>query len=117
MSEFEIAVFKWIADRCCDPALRAQLQAADVLSREHTGVGCFSEISVPETAPPSEAEYGQRGPLKGPGFASSALGISGGSLLWFEGGIAKSLEVFTYGNEFPSDHEDLGAYSLLEDSL
>ena len=117
MTEFEAAVFKWIADKCGDPALQAQLRSVGVSSREHTGVGCYSELAVPEGAQPTDAGYGQRGPLTGPGFESPALKNGGGSLLWFEGGLAKTLEVFTYDDEFPEDHSQLGGFTLREENV
>ena len=117
MTEFEKQVFEWIADKCDDPALEAQLRSVNVASRENTGVGCYSEFAVPDDTPLTEAGYGQRGPLTGPGFESPALKYGGGSLLWFEGGRAKTLEVFTYNDEFPADHDELGNVVLREDNV
>ncbi len=117
MTEFERMVFEWIADRCDDRALEVQLRTARVSSREHTGVGCYSELAVPDDAQPTHADYGQRGPLTGPGFETSALKNGGGSLLWFEGGFAQTLEVFTYDDEFPEDHSQLGNVILREDNV
>jgi hypothetical protein len=117
VTEFEATVFKWIADKCGDPALEAQLRSASVSSREHTGVGCYSELAVPDDTQPTDADYGQCGPLTGPGFESSVLKNGGGSLLWFEGGVAKTLEVFTYNDEFPADHDALGNVTLREDDV
>ena len=114
MTEFEAAVFKWIADKCGDSAIEAQLRSVNVSSREHTGIGCYSELAVPEDAQPTEAEYGPGRPLYGPSFESPALKYGGDSLLWFEGGVAKTLEVFTYDDEFPTDHAALGEVVLRE---
>ncbi len=117
MTEFEATVFKWIADKCGDPILEAQLRSVSVSSRKHTGVGCYCELAVPDDARPTDADYGHRGPLRGPGFESPSLKNGGGSLLWFEGGIAKTLEVFTYTDEFPVDHDALGDVVLREDNV
>jgi len=117
VTEFEKQVFEWIADKCDDPALEAQLRSANVASRENTGVGCYSELAVPDDTPLTEAGYAQSGPLRGPGFESSGLKHGGGSLLWFEDGRAKTLEVFTYDDDFPTDHNELGNVVLREDNV
>ena len=112
MTNFETAIFAWIADRCQDPALEAQLRSASVSSWEHTGVGCYSEIMVAVAAPPTQADYGRSGPLSGPGFERHALKYGGGSLLWFENGFAKTLEIHTYDDPFPEDHDLLRPVGL-----
>jgi hypothetical protein len=50
--------------------------------------------------------------LSGPKFESTILQHGGGTLLWFENGYAKTLEIFTYEENFPSDHDELGEFEL-----
>lgn len=112
LSEFETAVLEWIAARCGDAALQAQLSGALVVERDHTGVGCYSRLLVPADAPPSTADYSSRGPLRGPCFESTPVEHGGGTLLWFAAGRAKSLEIYAHGDYFPAAHAELGAFKL-----
>jgi hypothetical protein len=112
-TKFEKAVFAWIRTNYDDPSLRAQLQMARICSRDHTGVGCYCELVLSGGVPPTNAYYGKRGPLDGPGFKSPVLEHGGGTLLWFENGYATTLEIFTFGDDFPKNHDDLGDFELL----
>jgi len=115
MTRFEKEVLAWIAANCGDPAVQGQLQAARISSRDHTGKGCYSELVMPAGTPPTQASYGRHGPLAGPGFESPSIEHGGGTLLWFQDGLARTLEVFTYTGGFPMDHDELGAFALRDD--
>ena len=113
MTRFEKAVLEWVSTNWGDPSLQAQLETARISSRDHTGAGCYSELVPSVGAPPTQAGYGARGPLDGPGFESPVLELGGGTLLWFENGFVKTLEIFTYAADFPENHDDLGDFELL----
>ena len=106
MTKFESKIFGWIVQDCEDDALKRQLQSANILGRRNTGSGCYSEIKVADGVDATSANYGQRGPLDGPKFESAMLKHGGGTLLWFENGFAKTLEIFTYEDNFPSNHDE-----------
>jgi hypothetical protein len=44
-------VLDWIATRCDDAAIRAQLRDVEPVSREHTGAGAFLGLHVPGDVP------------------------------------------------------------------
>lgn len=112
-SDFESAVFAWLASNSDDVALVAQLARVRAVSREHTVVGCYSSFVVADDAPSSARPYATHGPLDGPQFRSPVLKYGGGTLLWFAAGRAVTLEIYTYDDLFPEDHADLGAFELL----
>lgn len=109
---FEASVFEWIASAMRDPATRSQLDAARVTEREHTGVGCFSELVLPNDVPRTQRPYGDRGPINGPHFESPAVPHGGSTLLWFENGLVDCLEIYTFHADFPENHDDLGRFEL-----
>jgi hypothetical protein len=112
MTTFENEILCWIIHNCDDDALRNQLRSARISGRRNTSVGCYSELEVANGVDATNAEYGQRGPLNGPKFQSATLNGGGGTLLWFENGYAKTLEVFTYTDSFPINHDELGNFVL-----
>jgi hypothetical protein len=112
VTTFESKILGWIIQNCDDDAVKHQLQSASVSDRRNTGVGCYSEIEIVDGVDATNADYGQRGPLSGPKFESTILQHGGGTLLWFENGYAKTLEIFTYEENFPSDHDELGEFEL-----
>ena len=112
-TEFESHVFRWIRVRSDDVVLRRQLEAAEVVDREHTGVGCYSRLRAPADLPLIAEEGGEGGPLDGPRFEAENLEHGGGTLLWLKGGRAYTLEVYTYDETFPQDHRDLGEIRLM----
>lgn len=111
-SDFEAAVLAWIVKQSDDVALREQLARVKVVNRDYTVVGCYSVLSVPHDAPVSTGPYSTHGPLDGPHFESEAVEHGGGTLLWFEGGRAQSLEIYVYGDYFPANHAELGEFRL-----
>lgn len=112
LTQFESAVLAWIAARSDDRCLQEQLRRAVLVERHHTGAGCYSTIAVPRETPESKAAYSTRGPLPGPYFDSAAIALGGGTLLWFEAGRARCLEIFAIGDRFPEDHAALGDFTL-----
>ena len=69
-SDFEAAVFSWIAKSSNDSALQDQLARAAVTERDYTKVGCYSSLSLPSDLKLSVGSYAERGPLTGPNFES-----------------------------------------------
>jgi hypothetical protein len=116
-SEFEAAIFRYIAERIPDSPLQLQLSKVEILSRENTGVGCYSELVTYNAAPATLAPYGRRGPLSGPHFKSACVDFGGGTLLWFHEGRASCLEIFSYGEFFPENHANLVPFELTEGSI
>jgi hypothetical protein len=111
-TNFEKAVFEWIAANSTDTALQLQLSGVQVATREHTGVGCYSQLVPSPGAPRTQERYGSRGPLDGPGFQSPVLRYGGSTLLWFKDGLVDCLEIFTYDDDFPFKHDELGEFHL-----
>jgi hypothetical protein len=92
-SDFEAAILTWVSANAGDSALEQQLSRAQVVERNHTGAGCYTTLAVPSDAPASTAHYSGRGPLTGPYFESKAVEHGGGTLLWFNAGRARCLEI------------------------
>ena len=113
-SEFEAAVLKWIASNTTDSALRLQLAEVQVLERNHTGAGCYSQLELPDDAPRTRRTYGSHGPVDGPHFESPAVLLGGGTLLWFKNGLADCLEIYTYDGYFPEVHKELSPFRLTQ---
>ena len=106
-THLERTVLAWIAARASSPELRAQLLAVTPIAREHTGVGSYTELSVPSQCarvPASSMPAGRsRGPVSGPNLEDPMIENCGGSLLWLEEGIVSCLEMFACGSRFPED--------------
>jgi hypothetical protein len=117
MTKFEKGILNWVAENSADTALKEQCHLAHISSREKTGVGCYSEIEIMGLAPVTEKEYGARGPLDGPAFNASNLKHGGGVLVWFKNGFIKTIEVYTYDDVFPKDHDELGEVNYLDKNL
>ncbi|MBN4074182.1 hypothetical protein JYT61_01325 [bacterium AH-315-E10] len=112
MTTFEKTILDWIGTKSADPELQVQLKKATVSERKHTGVGCYTEFEYPDGTLPTQADYKERGPITGPEFKSEILQNGGGTLLWMENGFAKSLEIYTYDDQFPDNHDELGIVTL-----
>jgi hypothetical protein len=81
-------------------ALRGQLAVAAVTQRELTGVGFFTDFSVPQTADPA--------PVRRLRFGDVHANISGvehgaGFLLFVDDGVLTTLEGFTYDEPWPEE--------------
>jgi hypothetical protein len=99
-------VLDWIATRCDDAAIRAQLRAVEPVSREHTGVGAFLGLHVPGDVPSVPL---RKAPVD-PHIASPDLDDAGaGCVLFFNEGRASLLELYAFGAAFP---ETLNAWTL-----
>jgi hypothetical protein len=79
-------------------ALRAQYAAATVTGVELTGAGFFVEFSVPSDAPRVEPPQLTGGSVR---IRVEGLEHGAGCLLFVRDGTLKTLEGFTYGEEWP----------------
>ena len=90
-NEFELAILRGFAEQ--DPTLGRHIEELRVLSREFTGVGCFTrfryEGAEPERHLTSDAQIRVPGPPNG-------LGV----VLFCRGEHPICLELFTYGDEY-----------------
>jgi hypothetical protein len=111
-SAFESAVLERIASGTDDSELKDQLSSVKVLEREHTGVGCYTKISVRAGSDRTSASYKSGGPLNGPDFESPATEAGGLTLLWFDDGFANTLEICTFTGDFPENHDELSPFTL-----
>jgi len=78
--------------------LRSQVAASDVVDRELTGAGCYTELRVDPSVP--SLEGAKETCCFGDVHADMDGVIAGaGFLLWLERGRVASLESYTYGEE------------------
>lgn len=89
-------------ENCDDPKLREQVDVAAVASREHTGVGLFVNLAVPDSVVGEVRENRRFSNLSGemPGLESGFGGV-----LFIENGKLKLLEIFTYDETWPEKPE------------
>lgn len=89
---FECAILQRIAGDVS--WLRIRLEDLHVLSREYTGVGCYTEFvcDVPGSADVSSP--GLRDLIRMPNVPNGM-----GAVLWCRGALPKCLEIFTYGED------------------
>jgi len=92
-NDFEVALLRQLADR--EPEIRASLNRLHVLSREFTGVGCFTKFVCEESGDTkSERQVGLKALIRVPSVPNGM-----GAVLFCKGDQPKLLEVFTYGND------------------
>jgi hypothetical protein len=92
----EAAVLARMAESTPMPELAAQLREAVILSREFSGAGSYTTLSVPSEAPsiPLNVELiGRDGPIDGPDVESPELPWPACTLLWLNGRKAAVLEI------------------------
>lgn len=96
-TELETAVLTWMASRVAVPHLSEQISLATMLTREWTGVGFFTSLSVPCDLPAVEA----KSPINGPVIESPGIDYGGGAILFLDDtGHIKTLEMYANGNRF-----------------
>ena len=94
-------VLNWIAKHSTNPAVARQVATARPVAREYTGVGFFVDLEVDADLP--RVSFGVS-PLD-PAIISPQLDCDGGSVLFFEGGLASMLELYANGDTFPEEVE------------
>jgi len=117
MTRFENGILEYLAKNYPDTALKEQCNLAKVTSRKNTGVGCYSEIEIVGSASATKEVYGSSGSLDGPLFNASNLKHGGGVLIWFESGFIKTIDIYTYDDIFPINHDELGKVNFYEKDL
>jgi hypothetical protein len=104
-NEVERAILEWCATHADCPELRAQLRAARPAARRMTGVGSYTDLSIPATLariPASALERGSHGPIYGPDLSATELEHGACSQIYIDDGAAAFLEIAAYGAEFPA---------------
>lgn len=112
LSDFEQRVLDALVKS--DPereTLQAQLAEATVLNRDYSGVGLFTKLAVPESAPRLQdpGRYIEKIPklhLEHPDLTAGA-----GAMLWLTNGRADTLECYTYDGDWPSEE---GLFEIAE---
>lgn len=91
-NELELAVLNRIANQ--EPSIREWFTDLRVLSREYTGVGCFTRFQTVQSLTMGERQLALNALIRVPGVSGGL-----GAMLSCEDGRPKCLEMFTYGNE------------------
>ena len=91
--------------------LRQQAEVASVVSREFSGVGFFTELSVPPDAPhlPDGTSID---PITGVGADIAGLQHGAGFVLFLAEGRLEMLEGFTYDEPWPDSYESFSVFHL-----
>lgn len=110
LTDLEHEILDWIARNSHDDRLRDQLRQVEATAREFTGVGSFTTLQVPSSAPRVEFRVS---PID-PSIEGSQLEHGGGSVLFFNDGHASTLELYANGDCFP---ELIGDWHLVPESL
>ncbi|HNQ89294.1 MAG TPA: hypothetical protein PKM73_11810 [Verrucomicrobiota bacterium] len=91
---------------CADEALRRQMQSVKVRKRDHSGVGLFVEFDVPDEMAAAARDRKVISNLSG---QMRGLENGFGGVLYVENGKLKTLEFFTYDEQWP---DNPSGYSL-----
>ena len=111
-TRLEQALLSWIRDHC-DPTVAKYLGEAQLKSRDWTGAGLFVHLDYGDRAGVEPKAPFDCDPICGPEITSPQLPDGAGSVLFVTDGVPDVLEVFAYGDEFPSE---LLEFSLAESS-
>jgi len=83
--------------------LLAQLALADCVSRDHTGVGLYTNIVLDPAAPRLNGGLWKIEDMPKAYAQHPELDAGAGLILWLKDGYMCCLESYTYGGEWPSD--------------
>ena len=98
LTQLEKDILEWFASKSDSAALKEQCASASVLSREHTGVGLFVQLSCPASC--KLADFGCA--PNAPQISSSQLPLGASVDLWLESGRLSHLEFVSFGeSQFP----------------
>ena len=107
LSNFEKAFITAIAESDPQRALiLAQLQVATVASRDYTGVGLYTELWVPASAPKLDQARWKIEDMPKCSGEHPDLPAGAGFILWVKDGFISCLESYTYDGSWPAN-EDL----------
>ena len=102
LSPFEVMVIAAsIQDDPEADALRLQLSAATVASRDYTGVGLYIALQVPQSVRAIRVvDYIGSSKLK---LVHPAVPDGAGALIWLTAGRISTLECYTFNQPWPDD--------------
>jgi hypothetical protein len=106
----EIAILEWCASQAACPELAAQFRAVRPTARRLTGVGSYTDLSVPaELAliPESALSRGSHGPIFGPDISAAELEHGACTQFYCDNGALVFLEIASFGDTFPWHLTDL----------
>ena len=106
LSNFERTFLAALAqpDRQRDIIL-AQLESATVVSRDYTGVGLYTELSVPATAPRLDEARCSHEDMPQCSGEHPDLPAGAGFILWLKDGYISCLESYTYDGSWPVNED------------
>lgn len=96
-------------------AFAEQVRRATVLSRQHSGVGFFTDFDVPDDVPLLGGDF--RTELAVVHSEHPDLSNGAGFVVFATDGKLSCLEAFTYGEEWPADESKFSISKLSTDSL
>ncbi len=96
-------------------ALAEQVRRATVVSREHTGVGFFTEFEVPEGVPLLGDEFHKN--LSHVQSEHPELSYGAGFVVFAVDGKLSCLEAFTYDEQWPDDESKFSISKLPAQAL
>ena len=112
LAKIERFILDFVAKENPDPQLLAQIRSVGVASREHTGVGLYTNFEYPDrdSAPRISSP---RVPYPGPNLNSPVLEHGAGSVVWCgDDGVLSCIEIFSYSDHYPDgDYE----FSIMPD--
>ncbi len=92
-NEFELTILESIARK--EPSMRRAFGKLRVISREFTGVGCFTNFAFEETTNDlPERQIGLDEMITMPGVPGGM-----GAVLFCRGGSPRCLEIYSYGDD------------------
>lgn len=114
LTEVERAILDFVAKENPDPELIAQIESLEVASREHTGVGLYTNFEF------RNRDYARRissprVPYPGPNLNSPDLEHGAGSVVWCgDDGFLSCIEIFSYSDQYPEGDFD---FSIMSDGM
>jgi hypothetical protein len=94
-------ILEWVAQRHGGSAMRKQIEHAEVASREFTGVGLYTNLTLDDrtSLPPIQP---LEIPFSGPVIESPALELGASALVWCDdSGYLKTIEIAAFGDHYP----------------
>ena len=103
-SEIEIKILEWFIQKYSKTCLAEQIEKADVVKREYSGVGFFVhfKISTNVSALQLGTDY-MKDPIDGPIIVSKELMAGAQAILFIKNGYIDMLEVYTFVDKFPKN--------------
>lgn len=104
LSSYEHEAIENLAQSDCQKdVILAQLAKATCISRDYTGVGLYTEISVDSSAPKLDEARWKIEDIPTGHAEHPEVPAGVGLILWFKNGYIGCLESFTYEGSWPQD--------------